>query len=113
MDEVSDLHLVSSSPTYQEEFLQYSQFCFHITVPRELCEDLPDHVWQERRQRHSPEVLHSTCKGNPAHYKEKTGQKCMTLHKFATSPAKYQLYCCPSHSMQWLIAHLSRPKSIG
>ena len=25
MAEVSDLHLVSSSPTYQEEFLQYSQ----------------------------------------------------------------------------------------
>ena len=68
MAEVSDLPLVSSSPTYQEEFLQYSQFCFHIAVPRELCEDLPDHVWQERGQGHRPQVLHPACKGNPAHY---------------------------------------------
>ena len=65
MAEVSDLHLISS-PTYQEEFLQLCQICFHIAVPRELCQDLSDHVWQERGQRHRPKVLHSTCKGNPA-----------------------------------------------
>ena len=65
MVEVSDLHLISS-PTYQKEFLQHCQNCFHIAVPRELCQDLPDHVWKERRQGHRPQVLHSTCKGNPA-----------------------------------------------
>ena len=67
MVEVFYLHLISS-PTYQEEFLQHSQFCFLIAVPRELCQDLPDHFWQERGQGHSPQVLHPACKGNSAFY---------------------------------------------
>ena len=74
MAEVSDLHLISSSPTYQEKFLQQFRFCFHIAVPRELCQDLPDHVWKERRQGHRPKVLHSTCKGNPALLTTRKGQ---------------------------------------